>query len=336
MMKHKLFYLFFICCFSGCKGQDTQGMNYLQLVKVVPMPGVKGRIDHIAVNLKDQRIYVAALGNNSVEVIDLQKGAVVHSIKAVDEPQGVAYIPEQNEIVVANGGNGNCTFYNAATYALISTLHLPEDADNVRYQASAGKIYVGYGNGGIAVIDALSHKLIGDIKLPAHPESFQIDQKNNLLYVNLPDASSIAVISLTDRKLITTWNTSSLKANFPMALDTADSRVIIGYRHPAVLVVYDGKTGKEISRAALVHDVDDIFYDEMNHQIIASGGEGYINIFKKDKSNIYKKVANIPARPGARTSLLIPSLDIFIVAERNNGSKAAAIAVYKINDTQAY
>ncbi len=310
-------------------GQPKFGTDLLKLEKEIKMPSVKGRIDHMSINLKNQLLYVAALGNNSVEVIDLQKGVTVHSIKGLDEPQGVAYIPEHNEIVIANGGNGNCVFYNAENYAITTTLHLAGDADNVRYNASTGKIYVGYGNGGIAVIDAASHKQTGDVKLSAHPESFQLDQKNNLLYVNLPDANSIAVINLSDMKVINTWKIKSLNANFPMTLDTADNRVIIGYRHPAVLVTYDVKTGKEASRNDMVSDVDDVFYYERGKKILASGGDGSINIFKKDNNNTYQQVANIPTRSGARTSLLIPALRIFIVAQRAEGGKKAAIVIYK-------
>lgn len=173
-------------------------------------------IDHMAINLKKQLLYVAALGNNSVEVIDLQKGVTVYSIKGLDEPQGVAYIPEHNEIVIANGGNGNCVFYNAEDYRAITTLHLNGDADNVRYSAAAGKIYVGYGNGGIAVINATTHTQTNDVKLASDPESFQLDLKTNLLYVNLPDANSIAVINLSSMKVVSTWKTNGLSANFPM------------------------------------------------------------------------------------------------------------------------
>jgi len=330
-MKYSLFYLLFVCGFSGCKAQDTFGTEHLKLEKVIEMPNVSGRIDHMAINLKNQVIYVAALGNNSVEVIDLNKGAVIHSITGLDEPQGVAYIPEHDEIVIANGGNGNCVFYNATTYAVITTLHLTGDADNVRYNAATGKIYVGYSDGGIAIIDAVSHKQIGDVKLPAHPESFQIDKKKNLLFINLPDANSISVIDLNNMKVISTWKTNSLKANFPMTLDTANNQVMIGYRRPALLVAYDSKTGKEVSRTDLVSDVDDVFYYAPKQLVLASGGGGSISIYKKD-NNGFKQIANIATRSGARTSLLIQSLNTYILAERANGGKAAAIAVYKITD----
>lgn len=103
-------YLVCTCCLPGCKGQESFGTDYLKLEKVIEMPGVSGRIDHMAINLKDQVVYMAALGNHSIEVIDLRKGAVIHSIKGLNKPQGVAYIPEHNEFVVANGSNINCVF----------------------------------------------------------------------------------------------------------------------------------------------------------------------------------------------------------------------------------
>jgi DNA-binding beta-propeller fold protein YncE len=335
MMKSRIvifypFYLLLLCTFLSCQGQTTFGTDYLRLEKLIELPGVKGRIDHMAINLKDQVLYVAALGNNSVEVVDLQKGEIIHSIKELDEPQGIAYIPAQNEIVIANGGNGNCVFYDANNYTFITSLHLSGDADNIRYSNSTGKIYVGYGDGGIAVIDAATHNQVGDVKLPAHPESFQIDQKNNLLFANLPGVHSIAIIDLHDNKIVNTLETGGLKENFPMTLDTAHSRFIVGFRNPALLVVYDYKSGKAINRVDLVSDADDIFYYEEKQQVFASGGGGYINIFDKNTDGSYKKVANIFTRSGARTSLLIPSLDTYLIAERGSAAKGAALAVYKI------
>jgi len=321
-----------ICFLTACKGQTQFGQDKLKVEKVIEMPGVAGRIDHMAINLKDNTLYVAALGNNTVQAIDLNKGTIIRSIKGIDEPQGIAYIPEQNEIAVASGGNGDCVFFNAATFERVATIHLAGDADNIRYDAIDRKMYVGYGNGGIAMIDPATHKQIGDVKLPAHPESFQLDKKNNRLYVNLPDDHSIAVIDLKTFKVIDTWKINRLRGNFPMTFDTAANHVIVGFRHPAVLVVYDSKTGNEITRNELVDDVDDVFYDAAKQQVLASGGGGFINIFQKTSDNFYKLLSNNASRAGARTSFLIPSLRTFIVAERAEGGKNAAIVVYKIND----
>jgi len=327
-----LAFIFFLSCFMGCKGQKPFGTEHLSLEKIIEMPEVKGRIDHMAINLKNNIVYIAALGNNTVEVVDLDKGLLVHTIKGLDEPQGICYISGSNEIAVANGGNGQCVFYSASTYAVVSAIDLGSDADNIRYDDINKKIYVGYGSGGIAIIDAATHKKVNDVKLPAHPESFQMDQRNHLLFVNLPDDNSITVIDLQTLKVTGNWKTKDRRANFPMALDTARSGVVVGFRHPAILVTFDAITGVVQNRTELISDVDDVFFDEKGQQIFASGGGGSINIFKKQDDQRLKKIANIPTRSGARTSLLIPSLRRFILAERSNGTRPAALAVYKIND----
>lgn len=157
---------------TSCDAQNESGKQYLTLEKEIVLPGVKGRIDHIDINVKDQIAYIAALGNNTVEMVDLKNGKVTGSIKGLDEPQGVAYIAKHQEILVANGRTGECGFYNAVSLKKTGSIKLKDDADDVRYDAEADKIYVGYGSGSIAIIDAASHKQVSDILLPAHPESF--------------------------------------------------------------------------------------------------------------------------------------------------------------------
>src|SRR5215212_75596 len=184
----------------SCKGQKSFGSDELTLKKSIVIPDVNGRIDHLDANLEDQMVYVAALGNNSLEIVDLKEGKLLHSIKGLDEPQGVAYIPQTKEIIVANGGNGECKFYNAGTFENTATIDLGSDADDVRYDSIDQRIYVGYGDGGIAIIDAVKHEKIADVKLSAHPEGFQLDKQLNKLYVNVPDAGQIEVIDLKQLK----------------------------------------------------------------------------------------------------------------------------------------
>ena len=320
---------FALCnCFLGCKGQPVFGTDYLKPDKVISMPEVKGRIDHIDVNVKDKVVYIAALGNNTVEVVDIQNGKVIHSIKGLDEPQGVGYIPQTNEIFVANGGNGDCYFYSAATFEKTATIHLSSDADDVRYDSTTKSIYVGYGNGGIAIINAITHQQTGDVKLPAHPEGFQLDKAANILLVNLPGKNMIGVIDLVQLKLIDKWIRNSPTANFPMAVDTINHYAFIGYRHPAKLIVLNSKTGKEISNYSMVNDVDDLFFDEATKRIYVSGGGGFINIFQQIKDDSFKQIANIPTSNGARTSLFIPQLKMFVIAERAESGKPAQLAIY--------
>ena len=314
--------------FTGCNGQKPFGENYLQLRKNIQLPNVKGRIDHLDINLKEQIIYVAALGNNSLEVVDLKNGKVVHSISGLDEPQGVCYIPQNHEIFVANGGTGDCYFFNASSFDKTGTIHLSSDADDVRYDSINSKIYVGYGKGGIAVIDANSHKLLGDIKLPAHPEGFQIDNTTNIILVNVPDKNMTGVIDLKLLKLMNRWTFDSPTANFPIIIDPKQQFAFIGHRHPAKLIVLNERTGKEISTNNMVSDVDDLYFDNEKKRIYISGGGGFINIFQQEGIDVFKQIANIPTRKGARTSLYIQQLKIFVLAERAESGNTAQLIIY--------
>jgi DNA-binding beta-propeller fold protein YncE len=330
-MKTSFYSILIAACFVQCKGQQPFGTELLKLEKEIQMPGVRGRIDHIAVNLSKKLLYVAALGNNTVEVLSLDDGKTLASIKNIEEPQGVVFLPAQNEIAVASGGSGDCFFFNATTFEKTAAIHLDGDADNIRYDAVNEKLYVGYGNGGIAIIDPLKHALLKELTLPAHPEGFQLDMKLDRLYVNLPDAGSIAVVALPALTLADTWKTGRFKANFPMAIDTANNLVYAAFRHAPSLVSFDVLTGRQAGSVGMVDDVDDIFFDPRKQEIYATGGGGYINIFRKKNRETFDMVAAIPTRSGARTSLLVPSLNIFIVAERAADGQPAGIAVYSIN-----
>ncbi|MDP9076506.1 MAG: YncE family protein [Bacteroidota bacterium] len=316
--------------FTGCQAQES-GKQLLTLQKEIALPGVKGRIDHIDINIKDQIVYVAALGNNTLEIVDLKSGRVTGSIKGLDEPQGVAYTEKHQEIFIANGGTGECGFYNALSLKKTGSIKLADDADDVRYDAQADKIYVGYGSGGIAIIDAGSHKQVGDIPLTAHPESFQLDAKANKLWVNVPGSGMIGVANLKTLKQTARWSKLLPRANFPMAYDGAQHRIIVGYRLPAKLIVYDSETGKELFSAPMVGDVDDLYWDAKTKQVFISGGGGAVNVFKQTGITTYQKIADIKTRNGARTSLLIPELGLLLIAARADGDQLAALLVYKIN-----
>lgn len=317
-------------CLNVCSHTTGYGQNMLKLEKEIALPTVKGRIDHMDINLKDQIAYVAALGNNTVEAVDLKTGKILHSITGLSEPQGVAYISKHHELFIANGGTGECIFYNAATWQKVASIKYDDDADDVRYDIGADRIYVGYGNGGIGIIDAATHKKITNIALPAHPESFQLDTKEDKIWVNLPGSGMIGVADLKTNKLVAQWKKLLPRANFPMAYDSVQHRIMVGYRIPATLKVLDSRSGKEIFSSGMVGDVDDFYWDESTKQILISGGGGSINVFKQTAATAYKQIANIKTRSGARTSLWVPGLRLFLIAARAADDKPAALLVYRM------
>lgn len=317
---------------SGCKAQETYGTRFLSLQKVVKLPGVSGRIDHLAVNKAHKMVYMAALGNNTLEVIDLSRGKVVHTIKGLDEPQGVAYLPQANAVFVANGGNGVCAFYDANTYRQKAELDLGEDADNVSYLQGDQTVYVGYGNGGIALVNAASMKAIGIIRLPGHPEGFQVDPRTKKIWVNVPDARAVAVLDGKNKKAIDEWRINTPLACFPMAYSSQDHRLFISGRRPSRLLVLDSETGKKIAEQPCVGDADNLFYDAGSKRVLISGGSGYVDIFKQQDADTYTQIAHIATRIGARTSLWVPEWKELLLAVPARNGQPAELLVYKMND----
>ncbi len=328
--------ILFLSIFLFTEYSFGQGKNYttespLHFTLAIPLPNVAGRIDHLAFNSKQQLLYVAALGNNTVEVIDLKSRKLIHSIKGLHEPQGIRYISENNTIFVANGDNGECDVFNADTYQQISSIKLTGDADNVRYDAGAGRIYVGYGNGGIAIIDSKTFKLLEEIKLPGHPESFQLDNSSNKIFVNIPDAQILATIDLNKKSISDKWKVDIALANFPMSVDVANHRIFIGCRKPAKMLILNSENGKTIFTGDIDGDTDDLFYDNSSGLIYVSCGAGYIDIFKQNVAERYDEISKIKSRSGARTSLFVPELNELIVAAPARDGNEAQLMIYDKN-----
>ena len=307
----------------------AQSNEPLRLEKTIPLPDVQGRIDHMSIDVKNQRLFMAALGNNTVEVIDIAHGKRIRSIPGLHEPQGVLYLPDVNRLYVANGEDGSLRIFDGASYAPIRTVKLGEDADNVRFDAEKKHVYVGYGggSGALAVMNEDGTK-VAEISLDAHPESFQLEKNEPRLFVNLPKSQKVAVVDRTTASVVTTWGTGGAVSNYPMALDEEDHRLFIVCRTPAQLRVLDTNSGKLIEKLPAIGDSDDVFYDKARRRVYATGGEGGISVYQQENADHYKEIAKIPTVKGARTGFFSPDLRQLFVAVRQQGSESAAIRVY--------
>jgi DNA-binding beta-propeller fold protein YncE len=301
----------------------------LVLETTIPLESVSGRIDHVAIDLGHRRLFIAELGNNSVDVIDLSQGKPIHRFTRLHEPQGVGYAAAANLIVVANAGDGTARMFRGEDFAPLGSIALGDDADNVRIDPRTGAVIIGYGSGGLAIIDPKSRSRIVSISLPAHPEGFQIDPDSGRAFVNIPDAGQIAVVDLERQRQVAAWKIPGLRANFPMALDSARSVLATVFRRPSRLVLLDTKTGSIAAKLPVCADADDVFFDAGRQRIYVSCGAGEVAIFQRDGGN-YRPLTSVATASGARTSLFVPQLDRLFVAERAGllGS-SAAIAVYR-------
>jgi YVTN family beta-propeller protein len=239
----------------------------LQLETKIPLGPVNGRIDHLAVDLKRQRLFVAELGNDSVGVIDLAAGRVLRTINGLSEPQGVGYEPTTDTVYAANAGDGSVRMLWGEDLEPIGRIELGGDADNVRIDGAGKRVLVGYGKGALTVIDPGSRKRIADIRLKAHPESFQIDESGARIFVNVADARQIEVLDLVKGEAVGTLPTQGHRGNFPMALDRKEHRVLVVFRSPARLLVLSSTDAAVLADVETCGDADDVFADSKRHRV---------------------------------------------------------------------
>jgi hypothetical protein len=315
---------------SGLLALPTVAQDTLKLVGTVPLPGVTGRFDHFAIDPGGQRLFVAALGNNTLEIINVLNKERVKSISGLRKPCGALFLAEKNQIGVSAGDDGVFKVFSGEDYKLVATVSGLDDADNVRLEPKGKQtVFVGYGDGALATIDVKTWKKTGDLKLAGHPESFQVEERGEDIYVNVPGASEIAVADREKGRIRATFPMKKFKSNFPMALDEADKRVFIGCRTPPRLVVLDKEKGKELESTEISGDTDDLFYDAKRQWVYVSCGEGFIDVVSAAADQPLKRIEKIPTPGGARTSFFSPELDRFFLAVPNRGRDAAEIRIYQ-------
>ncbi len=272
-------------------GQESSALS---LTTRIPLPNVKGRIDHSSIDVKGQRLFVAAVDNHTLEVIDLKAGRRVRTIPDLDEPQGVYYDPSTNRLFVACGGDGVTNVYDGTTFKLLATYKFPDDADNIRYDPRTKQVIVGYagakslrkrqeGTGGLGFLDT-NGKLIQDVVIDAHPESFRLETKGTRIFVNVPDNQEIEVVDAVKGLILARWPVTSGTSNFPMSLDEDHHRLFVGVWKPPQLLQ------------------------------------------QKDPDH-YDRIARYPTPPGTGTGLFVPEMGKFFVSVRGNPN--AEVRVYE-------
>lgn len=316
------------CLLAAITSFAADAAEPLNLTHTIPLPGVHGRFDHFACDVAGQKLILAALGNNTGEVIDLANNKHLHAITGLRKPTGALMLTEPHRFYFANGDDGTFRSFDTATNEPAARLAGLDDADNVRFDAAAKLIYIGYGEGALAVTDSAASKLLHSIPLAGHPESFRLETQGPRIFVNVPDKRQIAVVDREQRKVVATWPMEKWQANFPMALDEASHRLFIGCRKPARLVVYDTERGVPVADLEISADADDLFFDAKRHRIYLSCGEGFLDIVQQSADH-YERKARIATRAGARTSFFSPELDRLYLAVPERAGQDAELRVYQ-------
>jgi DNA-binding beta-propeller fold protein YncE len=301
--------------------------NPLELEAKISLGDVSGRIDHMAVDLRRQRLFVAELGNDSVGVVDIANRTLMRRITGLREPQGVGYEPTTDTLFVANARDGSVQLFDGNDYKIAGRIELGNDADNVRIDAATKRVVVGYGGGALAILDPQTRSKVGDVPLKAHPESFQIDSESGRIFVNLPGAHAVTVVDRNSEKPVATWPMDQ-GANFAMALDRARGLVLLVFRTSSRLAAFAIADGKPVSSVETCGDVDDLFVDPKRGRLYVSCGAGFVDVFEANGS-ANQRIAHVPTVGGARTSLFVPEIDRLFVAVRAKAAEPAAIWVFR-------
>jgi DNA-binding beta-propeller fold protein YncE len=310
-------------------GVSADGATPLELIDTIPLPGVQGRFDHFACDKAGGRLFVAALANNTLEVIDIEHSKHLQSVSGLRKPTGVLFAPNTGCIQVANGDDGSVRAYRTDTRELVTRLQGLDDADNMRFDATARLVYVGYGDGALAVVDSALGRLIGSIALPGHPEAFELEQRGKRLFVNVPDAHEVTVVDRDQRRVIAHWPMGKFAGNFPMALDENTHRLFVGCRNPPRLIVIDTANGRTVADVDISGDTDDLFCDPKRERLYISCGEGFLDIMQWKDHDHYERLARQPTRDGARTSYFARELDRLFLAAPKRGTLDAEVRVYR-------
>ena len=317
-------------------GQDK---SPLKLIQKIPLPNVKGRIDHMDVDIKGKRLFVAGLENGTLEVVDLKAGKWARSVPGLKAPQGVAYVPALNKVFVANENDDTLKVFRGDTLDLLKTIRLDLGANRVTYDPHSEKLYVGYGgasakkdNGEIGIIDAENDQHIGDIQVGIRPAEILMDKSGQTLFVFESVVSKIQVIDARKNQVLSTWPVSALRPG-DGAFDEATHRLLIGTRTPPALIVMDPASGKEVANLPTVEGMDGVYFDAPRKRVYVSGGRGFdvgsVFVYQQHDADHYTQLARIPTRPGAGTSFWSPELNRYYVAAPANDKEQAAILVFE-------
>jgi DNA-binding beta-propeller fold protein YncE len=324
---------------GGVRAKPQQEKEPLKLVQKIPLPNVKGRIDHIDVDVKGKRLFVAGLENGTLEVVDLNQGKLMRSIPGFKAPQGIAYIPSANKIFVASNDDGVVRVFRGDTLELLDTIKLDLGANRVAYDPRAGVIYVGYGGkvankdkGEVGIIDVKTNKHIGDIDVGLRAAEILMDKSGQTLFVFDNIASKIQVIDNKKREMVSAWQVSSQRPG-DGAFDETNHRLLIGTRVPPTMTVMDSTTGKEIMSLPTVEGMDGVYYDAVHKRVYVSGGRdsdvGYVFVYQQQDADHYTQIGKIPTRTFAGTAFWCPELNRYYVAAAGNDKEEAAILVFE-------
>jgi DNA-binding beta-propeller fold protein YncE len=300
----------------------------LERIATIDLKGNSGYLDHLLVDSKHARLFVANQTNNTLDVVDLKSNKLVKQVAGQKEIHGIAYLPDVNRIFVGNGG-GVCNVLDGRDYNLLKSIPV-EGADNVHYDPRTNHVFVA-GEKDLAVIDARTLALRPGVKLPGSPEGFQVAAKHPRLYVNTGDSPCRVAAVDTDRnKVVATYPLDTQKGVETLVLDEANKRILVGFRGKPHIAVLDLESGKEITSVRIPDGIDDMFFDAKAKRIYASCESGSVAVIRQVDADHYEPVANVSTIKGAKTCVYdADTRRLYLAVPRQPGKDGPEIWVYK-------
>lgn len=309
----------------------------LVLEKTIELPAVTGKFDHFAIDLPGKRLFAAATGNHSVEVVDLATGVVKQSITGLGKPHGVAWIAHSASLFVVDGSRGELQKYQGTPLALAGKLRLSDDADDLVYNEANQMLFVGHGGSNsanparVVVVDAANFELKINIPVASHPEALDIDIAGQRVFVNVADSSEVAVLNGKTQNsdvILAHWKLTKAADNVPLAFDAEHHALYVACRTPSTLIAMDADSGNELSSIATIGGADDLFYDGALERVYVIGGAGEVETFQVEEHRSLRSLGSIHTASGAKTALFVPSQSLLYVGIPGFDGHAAQIQVW--------
>jgi outer membrane protein assembly factor BamB len=322
-------FLFALLVFSTCVSARSQEKGPLVLLQTIPVPGIQGGFNHMAVDTVRQRLFATASTSKTLEIIDLKEAKPWRSL-AGEKPAAARYAPEFDQLYVTRGQS--VAIYDGKTYDLITNIDIGSNLDELQYDARSKRLYVGCmspDKTGIAVISIPDGKLLGMIALSDKPQGIAMDRTGVRVFANMPTLRQVAVMDGDRRVLLASWQLNPGLANVPIGLDDANHRLFVGTRHPDQVLVMNSTTGELIATLDSSADADDLFYHATQRRIYVSCGEGFVVVIEQTDANHYKLLTRIPTVVGSRTSAFSGSLKRLYVAAPRRGEQPAEVRVFE-------
>ncbi len=323
-----------LCILAGSLLAKSQTPAVLTLNRTIPLPGVTGRFDHLAIDVAGNRLFIAATGNHSVEVIDLQTGKVQQSITGLDKPHGLAWVAETGSLYVADGTLAELRVYRGTPLKLAGALKLSEDADDMVYDEASHRLFVGHGTGEatslarVAVVDTDHFRLVANISVASHPEALDIDPASRRVFVNVAKSNEVAIIGTATKAIAAHWKLTKAADNVPMAFDSNHQLIYVACRTPGTVVALDSATGREVASQPVADGADDLFYDPALRRVYVISGAGEVDTFQVEDAKTLRPLGVLHTAAGAKTALFVSAQNLLYVGVPGAGDKPAEIRVY--------